>query len=325
MGSTTRQSSFVCGRFPADVLPLRFNDQSGAITILVLWGMVLVLILLAATSFTTRTEVRIAHNAVASSRARHAAEAGTQLGLFRLLQRRAQGVAIFDGRPEEWQDGSTKVAISILDEAGKIDINQAPLEFLAGLFVAMGRKGEEAILVACRILERRGSGDTSCRQPADEPAARRTRPFAAPEELVQLPGVGDAIYTAIADSVTVASGASAIDPAVASRTALLAIPGTTTGLVDAYIAHREMWHDIVPAGDSSLLLPDSRYLMKTPARDFTIKAVSTTAEGARYRADLQVRLTGSAGHPYEILAWRTPPVGVAEARSDAPMKRGSIP
>jgi general secretion pathway protein K len=285
----------------------RSDGQRGAVAILALWGMVLVLILLAAAGFTTRTEVRIAENAIASSRARHAAEAGTQLGLFRLLQRRATGVAIFDGTPEEWQDGSTGVAISILDEAGKIDINQAPLELLAGLFVAVGRKSEEAMLLACNILERRGGGDSGCPQTSDETAPLRTRPFAAPEELAQLPGVGAETYAAIADSVTVTTGASAIDPAVASRTALLAIPGATPDLVDAYLAQREMWRDLLPdGGDSSLILPVARYLMRTPLRDFTIKTVATTADGARWRADLQLRLTGLASRPYQVLAWRTP-------------------
>ena len=284
------------------------DDQRGAVTILVLWGMVLVLILLAATGFTTRAEVRIAENAVASSRARHAAEAGTQLGLSRLLQRRAGGTAIFDGAPEQWQDGATKVAISIVDEAGKIDLNQAPLELLAGLFVAIGRKSEEAILLACNIIERRGGSDAGCPLAVDESAPKRTRPFAAPEELAQLPGIGEDTYAAIADNVTVASAASAIDPAVASRTALLAIPGATPDLVDAYLSHREMWRDLAPAADSELILPAARYLMLTPARDFTIKAVATTAEGARYRADLQLRLTGLASRPFEVLAWRTPPL-----------------
>jgi general secretion pathway protein K len=293
------------------------------VAILVLWGMIFVFILLAATNFTTRTEVRIADNAIASSRARHAAAAGTQLGLFRLLQRRAEGVAVFDGAPEEWRDGSTRVAISILDEAGKIDINQAPLELLAGLFVAIGKKNEAALPLACNILERRGSRDTGCPEPGNEAAPYRTRPFAAPEELAQLPGLDDGIYAAIADSVTVASGASAIDPAVASRTTLLAIPGATADEVDAYLAHRETWRDLAPVGGSPQILSAARYLMATPARDFTIKAVATTAAGARYRADLQLRLSGLASRPYEVLAWRAPAIGLAESRANTPKKPSS--
>src|SRR5215212_7023798 len=145
----------------------RRRAESGSIAILALWGVALIAMLLAAATFTTRTEVRIAENAVGGSRARLAAEAGTQLGLFRLLRRRGEGIAIFDGGPEAWQDGSIRVEVSIIDEAGKLDLNNAPLELLAGLFVAVGRPRETALLLDCNILDRRGTPGAMCPEPAD--------------------------------------------------------------------------------------------------------------------------------------------------------------
>src|SRR5437868_3195803 len=136
--------------------------EAGSIAILALWGVAIIAILLAAATFTTRTEVRIAENAIGGSRARLAAEAGTQLGLVHLLRRRAEGVAVFGGDPESWQDGSIRVQISIIDEAGKVDLNNAPLELLAGLFIAVGRSRETAVLLACNILDRRGTPDGAC-------------------------------------------------------------------------------------------------------------------------------------------------------------------
>src|ERR1700691_2180573 len=100
--------------------------ERGSVTILVLWGIAIVFALLAAASYTTRTEVAIARNEVGAMRARYAAEAGTQMGLARFLARRAQGAVIFDGHPEAWRDGTIGVEIAIQDEAGRIDINQAP-------------------------------------------------------------------------------------------------------------------------------------------------------------------------------------------------------
>src|SRR5580704_596631 len=110
---------------PAD--PREDNPERGSIAILALWGVALVFMLIAPVAFATRGELQIARNTLAESRARLAAEAGTQLGLLRLLRRHGSG-AVFDGTPESWQQGSTKVAISISDEAGKIDLNVAPLE-----------------------------------------------------------------------------------------------------------------------------------------------------------------------------------------------------
>src|SRR5438552_13898136 len=94
-------------------------EQRGSVAILALWAMAIIAVLLAAASDTTRSEALIARNMVAASRARHAAEAGTQLGLDRLLHRHAAAGAGFDGTPERWQDGSAAVELAIADEAGK--------------------------------------------------------------------------------------------------------------------------------------------------------------------------------------------------------------
>lgn len=284
------------------------HAEAGSVAILALWGVALIGLLLAAATFTTRTEIRIAENAIGGSRARLAAEAGTQLGLLHLLRRRAEGTAVFDGAAEPWQDGSTRVAISIVDEAGKIDLNNAPFPLLTGLFVAVGRSQEAAVLLACDILERRGQSDVTCPEPADD-VARSRQLFVVPEELAQLPGFDALLYESVADSVTVATGASAIDPRVASRPVLLAIPGATPDLVDSFLENRTRWRELAASSAGGLsLLPGAAFVVITPASDFTIKAVAATAGGARYRADLQIRLTDRPKSPYEIVAMRAPPV-----------------
>jgi len=281
------------------------RDQRGSIALLALWGVVLISVLLAAANFTTHSETLIARNVLAASHARLAAEAGTQIGLARLLRRRAEGAITFDGTAEIWRDGSTRVDIAIVDEAGKIDLNLASIELLAGLFAAVGRSPEEALLLACNVIARRGDFAAMCPEPVDG-APGRARRYDVPEQLTQVPGIDDALYDAVADYVTTATGASAIAPNVATRTALLAIPGATAALVDTYLAQRASLRDLI-SGDMATQIPNSPFLMTSPNRDFTIKAVATAAGGARFRADLQVRLGELANHPYEILAWRAPP------------------
>jgi general secretion pathway protein K len=287
-----------------------FGSQRGSVAILALWGVAIIFILLAAAGFTTRTEILIARHAVAASRARNAAEAGTQLGIKRLLEGRAAGTAIFDGRKLRWRDGSTQVEIAIRDEAGKVDINQAPLELLAGLFSAIGRPDEEALLLACRILVRRGSGDDGCPDlsDSDPQTAASARLFAAPEELAALPGFDQRLFAAIADAITVETGATAVDPTVAPRLVLLAIPGATQQMVDDYLADRAKAADSLLPSDQQELLAASPFFMRSPERDFTVSAVATTEDGARYRADLLVRLTDNRGRPYTIRGWRMPPI-----------------
>lgn len=284
------------------------DSQSGSIAILALWASAIVAILLAVATRTTGFEVRATQNALGWSRARAAAEAGTQLGLLRLLRSRAEGVMAFDGKPETWRDNGLPVEISIVDEAGKIDLNQAPLELLSGLFMAVGRSRDEALLLGCNVLDRRGESGPLCPEPSER-TLRRPQLFAVPEELAQVPGVEPSLYDVVADYVTVASKASAIDPRAAQRPVLLAIPGANATLVDTYLEARARWGELVNA-DSATALALFRSVpavTTSPAREFTIKAVAGGSPGIRYRADLQVRLTEFPARPYEVVAMRAPP------------------
>jgi general secretion pathway protein K len=295
------------------------DRERGSIMLVALWGIALIAALLTVAGLNTRTEVRVAANSIAASRARVAAEAGTQLGLARLLRRQTDVGAVFDGTPETWSDGGVTVEIAIADEGGKIDINQAPRELLTGLFIAVGRPEFEANLLACNILDRRGTPSPACPEPASSPIGRhRDYRFTAPEELAQLAGFDEALYDAIADSVTVMTGASAIDPLVAPRTVLLALPGATEGMVDSYISDRRSWRGMPGTNELLKAMPGAGFLTLSPRRDFTIRAVAR-AGAARYRAELQVRLTGVAKRPYAVTAWRAPPVDRGE-RQAAPAR-----
>ncbi|MBV8779330.1 MAG: general secretion pathway protein GspK [Alphaproteobacteria bacterium] len=279
------------------------DGERGSIAILALWGVALIFMLIAPVAFATRGELRVASNALATSRARLSAEAGTQLGLVRLLRQQAVGAASFDGASETWQSGTTRVTIAIADEAGKIDLNAAPVEMLAGLFAGAGVPQEAAALIACNILDRRGDAAPVC-SAADAP--HQGRRFSVTEELAEIPGVGERLYDRIADSVTVATGASAIDPLVAPRPVLMAIPGATDSIVDDFLASRASLHDMGAAGAASIPAAAARFLMTSSRRDFTVVATATADDGARYRAELQIRLGDQGQRPYQVTGWRTP-------------------
>lgn len=293
------------------------DSERGSIAILALWGVALIFMLIAPVAFATRGELQIARNALAVSRARLAAEAGTQLGIVRLLRRRDSGATAFDGTPQAWQLGTTKVTIAISDEAGKIDLNAAPQALLAGLFAGAGVPREAAELIACNVLDRRGDAGTMC-PGRDEPHLARR--FSVIEELAEVPGVGERLYDRVADSVTVATGASAIDPLVAPRAVLMAIPGATAGMVDDFLETRASVHDLATAGAGLVPAAAMQFVVTSPRRDFTIAATAVTNDGARSRAVLQIRLTEQSAHPYEVIGWRTPPATIA-ADAPAPARR----
>ena len=68
---------------------------------------------------------------------------------------------------------------------------------------------------------------------------------------------------------------------------------------------RRMWSD-PGAADAAAFAAATPYVMISMSRDFTIAATARTSEGAQYRAELQVRLTGRTAQPYQVIAWRTP-------------------
>ena len=290
--------------------PPQGAGERGSVTILVIWGVALVFILMAAVNYTSRADAVIARATIDVTQARHAAEAGAQVGLARLIAHRLDDSIKFDGTAVAWALDGVRVDISIFDEAGKIDLNQAPPALLAGLLTAAGQPADAAAVLACRIVDRRGGTDPDC--PPDsfgDPDQRYVPLFTAPEELALLPGFNEALYAAVADSVTVMTRASAIDPRVATRTVLLAVPGATPMLVDSYLQQRSFWNGASLADIGAAAQITSPLFVTSPRQEFTIRAVASTQTGARYRVDLQVRLTAQPGRPYEIVAWRTPSVG----------------
>jgi general secretion pathway protein K len=294
--------------------PRQGAGERGSVTILAIWGIALVFILMAAINYTTRADAVIARATIDVTQARHAAEAGVQIGLARLIAHRLDDSLKFDGTPVAWALDGVRVDISIFDEAGKIDLNQAPAMLLAGLLTAAGQPAETAAVLACRIVDRRGGADPEC--PPDsfgDPDQRQVPLFTAPEELALLPGFSDALYAAVADSVTVLTRASAIDPRVATRTVLLAVPGATPMLVDSYLQQRSFWNSTSLADIGIAAQIASPLFVTSPRQEFTIRAVASTPAGARYRVDLQVRLTAQPTRPYEIVAWRTPSVEPARS------------
>ena len=272
--------------------------ERGAALIVVLWGVALIAAAIIAIGATSRSESLIGRNALENARARHAAEAGIQLALHRLLAS-PRGTQRFDGTPTSWQVGTTTVALAIQDEEGKIDLNAASFELIAGVLRGVGLGPDTALPTACRIVARRGYYDPQCldgdrARPTVEPGL-----LVAVEEARRLLGVSDAFYRRLAPLVTVFSGSSAVDPRVAPREVLLAVPALSTGFVDSWLGRRALTDDL---GE----LRDRRYFAISTGRTFAISAHAATAGGGGHRAEMVVRLTYRPEQPFAVLAWREP-------------------
>jgi general secretion pathway protein K len=276
----------------------RRRGERGAALIVVLWGVALIAAAIIAIGVTSRSESLIGRNALENARARHAAEAAIQLALHRLLSY-PRGTHLFDGTAATWHDGTTTVALAIQDEEGKIDLNAASFELILGVLRTAGLDRDGALAIACRIVARRGFVDPQCLEGDAPPPAVEPGLMVAVEEARRVIGVGDALYRRLRPLVTVFSGSAAIDPRVAPRDVLLAVPSLSQSYVEAYLGRRAQTDDL---GE----LRDRRYFAVTTGRTFAISAVATTAAGGRHRAEMVVRLTWRPEQPFAVLAWREP-------------------
>jgi general secretion pathway protein K len=198
------------------------------------------------------------------------------------------------------------------NEAGRIDLNTAPPELIAGVFRALRMEEDFAATLAARIVDFRDEDDKVSQNGGAERDAYRAqgradgpanRPFAHVAELALVLGMPLQAAAAAAPYFTVASKQAGINPLVASDAVLMALPG-----VDA--AHVADFLDARAAGDIPIDRLKAR--LNPAASKFLVDDF-----GAASRAQIVVRLgprnirrfeaivaPGSEKEPYRILAWQ---------------------
>jgi general secretion pathway protein K len=207
-----------------------------------------VLLALVAASFsrTTRTEVNLARNLVENAQAEALADAGVHLAILALLDPDPAKRPRADGTPWKVTFGGAEITVSVQDEGGKIDLNQAPDDLLRGLFVSLGVEAAEAGALVDAIADFRDPDDLRRLNGAEDrdyeaaglPWGAKDAPFEAVEELRQVIGMTPKLYREVASALTVHSRRRGIDPAVAPLEVLLALPGMTDGTLDAVLTAR---------------------------------------------------------------------------------------
>jgi general secretion pathway protein K len=114
--------------------------------------------------------------------------------------------------------GRSKISVSYQTEGGRIDLNAAPKELLAGLFMTVGLDGNRAAYCADRIIAWRKKGNLGADD--DEAFAYRSAgysypprqaPFQNVRELPLVLGLSDEIVQRILPFVTVFNGRAEID------------------------------------------------------------------------------------------------------------------
>lgn len=205
--------------------------------------------------------------------------------------------------------GHAAVAVEFRSEAGRIDLNSAPKELLAGLFAGLGAKYPDADYYSQRIIGWRTSQDPDQRN--EEAAAYRTAglsygprqaPFAHAGELSLVLGVPSFLVERALPFVTVFSGRAEINILAAAPEVVAAVPGMTPERLYALLSQ-------VGRGPQN-----AEYLKNFVGNQpgITIEAGKTARvavrmdfdTGRRVRGEAVILLGGEAGEPFRVLSWR---------------------
>ena len=279
--------------------------QAGVVLVLTLWMLTLLTIMAAGYSYAMRTETQLAIHGVELAKARATAEAGLWLAVADLLERQEERQWQADGTLYQINFGEGKINLKIQDEAGKIDLNTASDELLRGLLETYSLPEDDVTFLLHAILDWRDP-DKHRRKPGAEDSDYETAgygakdgPFNSIEELRLVAGMTNAVYKKIYPALTLHSLQPGINPMVAPREVLLALPGSQVGQIDEFLATRNNTDEVagLPPG------LDSRYF--TGASDLTFAITSEGMAGrSRLRLDLVVTLNRAANPPYSVLSWR---------------------
>jgi len=297
--------------------------ERGVALVLVMWVAILLTVIASSFIYEARTDMLVVRNSVSMARAEAAAGAAVHRAIFELYRAdNAPDAWRRDGGVREWTYEGIPIRIELRDESGKIDVNTASEPLLRGLLLSAGLADDEAAKLLDAILDWRDPDKlkrVNGAEEADYRAAGLTyvpanAPFQAIEELQLVLGMRPHIYRRIAPLITVFSRQTGINSTLASREVLLAIPGVTTAVVDAYIARRE---DARAAGQPIPSMPEAAAFGANLTPTASVRAEVRLDDGTVFVREAVALLRPTPRRAVTFVAWRESTAPVAEEQQEA--------
>src|SRR5262249_2845249 len=205
--------------------------------------------------------------------------------------------------------GNAVVAAQFRSEAGRIDLNLAAKELLAGPFLGFRARPEDAVGYAERIVAWRTKP-----QPGQDPEAAlyqaagrryvpRGAPFPSVGELTLVLGLPDALLERILPFVTVYSGRAQVNVLDAPPEVLAALPGMTPEPLRPILVQRaatpqngQILLPLLGAAEANASLEPTKTLRVTVQLQFD--------HGRQTSSDVVIFVADSDTQPYHVLSWR---------------------
>ena len=259
----------------------------GFVLIAVMWAGLALLVGVGAHLATTRGDAMTARAEQETARAVMLARSGINLALAALAAGEEALPVARDGAPWTVVMAEGTVTLRVEDEAGKIDVNHAPVEILRPALARMGAiagvDAFEASNLAQAIVARREAGGA----------------IGSLEELADALDLDPAVARAAAGMLTTLNLTPRIDPGSAPAAVLASLPGVGEGEAEDIVASRRAGGPAPRLGAAAVWLAPR----KGPTYRVTADAVLSTGIRSRLSALVAARGIGFRGGrmEYEIL------------------------
>lgn len=236
--------------------------QKGIALLLVLWALALLSLLLGGLAGWVQLETRQGLWQRQHTQALLAAEAGMNQAVQALLDKSHRPRWIADGRGTPLRFDEAQLVVGVTSERGKLDLNAAQVDDVSKVAQACGATRNQAAQLVKALQARRGG---------DEP------PLRVIEELRQLPGMTQVLYSRLLPEVTLWSGLDRPEPAFAT-----------------------------PLLKRVLNMPNQAAVGADPGDVVTIESQAQLPSGYSARLQTTVLLNPSEGNaqPYRVLRWQ---------------------
>ena len=270
----------------------------------VLWGLGLLTAISLSLLWNGNMAYGLVHNGLEVASTNATVEAAVNRAVVALLDPRPERRWRADGIAHGFEFGRAMMRVSIQDELGRIDLNQAEAPTFLGLLQSVGLDLNSATSLTDKILDWRTATSLKHLNGAKEQEYRasgsayrpRNGPFQSVDELLLVMDMTPALFRRIEPALTVYSGRQFIDPQVAPREALLAVPNMTPDKIESVLAARgsQQLPTDQSIGDVTASLRGRAFTIRT---EFERSNRTLTYEAA-------VRLTDNPAQPYWLLNWR---------------------
>lgn len=300
---------------PMPQTQLKLRARRGVVLLMVLWVIILLTVLVSSYVQSASTEGRQARYMLNTTEARYAAEAGMHRAIYELnnptLDLRWKG----DGRPYEFNFDKAKLTVEILDETGKIDLNNASQDLLEQMFVFAGIDPLGAAKLAGAVVDWRdpdelisvNGAELNEYRSADLDYGPRNQYFATVSEVQQVLGMNFELFEKLEPMLTINAGGSTPNLAFAQGDVLgIVMAQQGQSLSQEQIAAIIQLRQTNPAGQPLLLPNGASILPGGPGVSYTIRSHAEIEGGAKATLEATVQLGSGTvgGRPFRISRWR---------------------